>query len=121
MSRVTRFTERQFTEALRSAVAERGEDYVYPSAEENPEWHDGGFGLCLYQTHDGEPACIIGLALHKIDPDLVPSAYDTQGAYYVLEGYGIPENVRAAAHGAQAAQDNGETWGQAFEDYLDTL
>ena len=56
-------TTDQFTEAMRAAVAERGADWVYPRGERG--WANGI--ACRYVRSDViEPACIIGLALHRL-------------------------------------------------------
>lgn len=116
-------TEEQFTKAMHEAVAERGENWVYPSLPEEEEreglateWRSES-GLCRYSKSNGEPACIIGLALHKIDPSLVPPANNFNSASTVLSGKGLPRSVTFAAQHAQAAQDSGRPWGQALAEY----
>ncbi|WNM66241.1 hypothetical protein SEA_DEJAVU_109 [Microbacterium Phage DejaVu] len=127
-----KFTDEQFIKAMREAVAERGEDYVYPKAEEkmnedlgykvtvNDDYH-GLNGVCQYQTPDGTPACIVGLALSKIDPILVPRHGDATGAHEVLRKLGASYEVRKAASEAQQAQDQGATWGRALEEFENSL
>jgi hypothetical protein len=116
---MTTITARQFTEAMRAAVAERGEDWVYPANDQvayDTGWRDSS-GLCQYTTLDGEPGCIIGLALHKIDPSIVPAYGTWAGASLILRGFGLPGSVLIAAQVAQAAQDNGKSWGEALARY----
>lgn len=120
-------TEEQFTKAMHEAVAERGEDWVYPRKTPNEqrndietEWRDR-FGVCRYQKPSGEPACIIGLALHKIDPSLVPDSNTFRSASAVLGALGAPESVQFAARRAQAAQDTGRSWGRALAEYEEYL
>lgn len=120
---MTTITVRQFTEAMRAAVAERGEDWVYPANDQvayDTGWRNSS-GMCQYTTLDGNPGCIIGLVLHKIDPSIVP-AYDTwAGATPILRGFGLPDSVLIAAECAQVAQDNGKNWGEALARYEQEL
>jgi hypothetical protein len=118
-------TVESFTQAMRDAVAERGESYVYPAGE--PGWRNDG-GDCVYRTPDGAPACLIGLALHKLDPSLVPGHESTDGAWAVFRGLAVAgrvsavvaERVGVAADIAQTRQDYGNTWGEALDAYLET-
>lgn len=110
-------TEEEFTAAMEAAVAERGEDFVYPD-----EWRDEYSEACRYSLPDGTPACIIGLALHKINPALVPTYDNTERALDVFEAIGdVPQNVALAAQRAQSQQDADKTWGVALEAYKDAL
>jgi hypothetical protein len=116
---MTYITVRQFTEAMRAAVAERGENWVYPANDQvahDTGWRDGR-GFCQYTTADGEPGCLIGLALHKIDPSIVPAYGSLMGADLTLKAFGLPHSVQVAAQSAQSAQDDGETWGEALAQY----
>lgn len=110
-------TEEQFTAAMREAVAERGPDFVYPLGEEG--WTDGG-ETCRYVRADvDEPACIIGMALHKVGVPL--------GQFEDVEGLAADEaikllvntsdKVKSAAADAQTRQDQGRTWGDALAAY----
>lgn len=120
-----KITVEQFTAAMEAAVAERGADYVYPAPVEkgHPDDYHNAAGTCMYQTSDGAPACIIGVALSKIDPSLMPAYGDTFGASAVIHrltdgnSYELPE----AAGAAQDAQDQGKTWGEALEAYKKSL
>lgn len=109
------YTDDQFTAAIRKAVEIRGADYLYPTPEfieRNPEyadWRTAG-NHCKYQAA-GEPACLIGLALHLIDPELVPDEHSFQDADSVLEELGFDPGVARAALTAQTLQDEGESWG----------
>lgn len=106
-------TAENFTAAMREAVAERGEDYVYSDGQPGWEAKDGG---CRYALDDGTPACLIGLALYKVDPSLVPTD-DGLNAYQVLYSLGASKDVLLAAGNAQEMQDTGKTWGQALVMY----
>lgn len=119
-------TEAEFTAAMEAAVAERGEDFVYPD-----EWRDktkrdifGPDGPCLYSLPSGEPACLIGLALFKIDPKLMPdSGY--VGSVSELVGNGVirfesPLLADAAAE-AQDSQDLKNPYGVVLQQYRDRV
>lgn len=109
---MTVITEEQFTQAMRDAVAERGEGYEYngdPAILSGPR--------CSYRHADGQPGCLIGLALDKLgitDPE------ETE-APEALKPYGLSKTVRAAAVEAQVEQDLGTSWGQALAIYLEKL
>lgn len=111
-------TEEQFTAAMRAAVEERGADYVYPVWDRAgaDDYHDV-HGTCKYSTPDGTPACIVGLALSKIDPALVPDYSANYGAHGMVV-LGARSNLAYAAGVAQQEQDAGGTWGSALEQYL---
>lgn len=124
------FTLDDFTAAMEKAVADRGNDYVYP--QDRPGWSHGL--MCVYSTQDGEPACIIGQALYNIDPALMPDfAESTEGedagAEYILESRrehfsGSEEDfslLLRSAHKAQVSQDNGDSWGRALSWYLGSV
>lgn len=101
-------TVESLTAALREAVAERGEDWVYPS-----EWRETPLGGCLY-FRDGEPACLFGLALSKHGY----TSYDVReyvGIGVFLRAY-APEFIEAAGK-SQILQDEGATWGEALTKY----
>lgn len=119
----TTITVERFTDAMRQAVAERGEDYVYPHFPRGGEadaYHDE-HGTCQYRTWDGVPACIVGVALSKIDLDLVPLWGSNKSAGEILEKFGLPKAVRRAADNAQGEQDGEATWGEALVAYEQTL
>lgn len=127
------FNLQQAREALAAAVATQGPDFVY-----NP----GGQLQCLYRpVRVGEstytvgggvagPAtevdprtktpCLIGVAfgILGVDPDLY--AESTSSASMLVNGVGTRSTLgtRAAAsylRSAQCEQDNGATWGRAYE------
>jgi len=120
---VTAITIENFTKAMEEAVAERGSGWLYPdqvATNVEDDWHTVS-GTCQYQTKDGTPACIIGVALSKIDPDLVPE-YDTnKSALAVLRNLGAGEALALAADVAQGMQDSGLRWGVALEEYRRVL
>lgn len=119
--------DRKFIAAMEAAVAERGEDWVYPKPERDTDapdyidaylrdaWHADSDGSCVYQTEDGEPACIIGLAMHKAGAEL-PTFDRIVGARCALResGLNLSEGVLDAAALAQSKQDRHVTWGEAL-------
>lgn len=117
-------TDSDFIEAMEKAVALRGEDYIYP--KNLPGWQDCT-GSCVYSLKDGTPACIVGVALSLIDPDLVP-AYGwndnfSSSAVEVLEELNasgktdFSEAVMNAAMWAQQDQDRGLPWGESLHTF----
>ena len=114
-------TRENFTAAMRAAVSERGEDWVYPA--EGSELGEQGWrseeGTCVYALPDGSPACLIGLALYKIDPALVEGLEgDDTTALRLLQRLGVKDGgLYWAAQDAQDAQDLGATWGNALKTY----
>ena len=114
-------TRENFTAAMRAAVAERGADWVYPAqgselAEQG--WRSEG-GTCVYALPDGSPACLIGLALYKIDPGLLTHVeFQYDDASRVMGRAGVrDEMLLLAAGGAQTRQDVGVSWGDALSEY----
>ena len=109
------YTDEDFIAAMRKAVAERGEDFVYPD-----EWRkaseDGE--SCMY-VHEGKPACLIGLAVYIATGELVPDAYEGAMADEVIGDRmpGVSDRARKAAFEAQATQDDGFTWGEALREF----
>ena len=108
------YSDEQFTAAMREAVAERGADWRYPS---DPAWRNGN-NACVYSLPTGEPACLIGLALYKIDPKLMPGHEDIGSANDVMRDLGFGGLVCSAATSAQGVQDRGERWGDALDCYF---
>jgi hypothetical protein len=117
------YTEEQFTAAMEQAVEMRGEDFTYPVEWRRQYWETEGtvVGACKYQ-HDGEPACLIGLALYLLDPELLPDEGSWTGARVQLESAGIGTvTTWKAASDAQVLQDANRTWGEALAGYKSTL
>lgn len=110
-------TRESFTEAMEASVEERGAGYIYT---------DGSSDLCEYTEVDGEPGCLIGLALSKL-------GYTGSNTQYLENGMGkdvgqVFRNLAvsdaaltAAAQKAQRRQDNGHSWGSALADYKQVL
>lgn len=115
MTTTTTITRENFTAAIIQAVAERGEDYVYPE-------DDKIMDACQYKTENGEPSCIIGLALHLIDPILVPERGSVAGARDILRDIGVTDAALLdAATDAQSVQDNFSPWGYALTAYKNVI
>lgn len=109
----TELTETEARKLLARAVEERGADFVYvPTAGNSPR--------CWYQKEDGTPDCLIGLALSYIGPIPENNSGGAQGAIVRLYP-NTKQRVLGAMNAAQAAQDNGRTWGEAlaaFDNYI---
>lgn len=114
-------TRENFTAAMRAAVAERGEDWAYPA--EGSELAEQGWrseeGTCVYVLPDGSPACLIGLALYKIDPGLLTHVeFQYDDASRVMSRAGVQDSVLLLAAGmAQNTQDDDVPWGDALSEY----
>ena len=116
---MTTITRDNFTAAMRQAVAERGTDWRYPQYGE-PGWkkYRNETGNPVYSTADGEPACLIGYALHLIAPELMPGHDRRNDSYVILGELGVTDDLLlTAARLAQSAQDFGHSWGAALRDY----
>lgn len=122
-------TRENFRAALQKAVEDRGEGWVYP---DNAEWrapnHIGETYACLYVKADGLPACLIGYAVHAIDPE--GFAHKMGGrekplivrADQFLHLFGVKdEGLMGAAMDAQDAQDQGYSWGEAVAKFDRTM
>lgn len=113
--------DQRFIEAMEAAVAQRGEDFVYPrdTHKDDDEWWSDG--ACVYSKPDGTPACIIGLALTLAGETPPPYTFGAIGADAVLDNRGYGPAVQNAAANAQVAQDKGLTWGEALKDFRESL
>lgn len=127
--------DRRFIAAMEAAVEERGADWVYPKPQLDPdrnpdaddsylpdEWHSDNWGTCVYQRENGEPACIVGLALHKMGEELPPFSI-AASASSILDDYSfiLSGEVVQAADRAQTKQDQGYTWGEALKTFKEVL
>ena len=117
-----KITEAEFTEALEAVVKERGEDYMYPTKEENPEYWNGG--SCRYAVK-GEPACIIGAVIAHLGGDVTKIRFQSAAPRDAVReaGLELPDQLSLSTpmDYAQAAQDQGNTWGLALERYREGL
>jgi hypothetical protein len=126
---MTEITRQNFTDAVTAAVDERGANWTYP--EYSPEnvaagWYDDLGASCQYALRDGTPACLVGLALFKIDPELVPAhgwVIGSDGSVGTLfKQLGVTDDeLMNAAETLQSRQDRGLTLGYALTGYLDDL
>lgn len=112
---------------IRRAVDERGEDWRYPNGWvdglppvdgwiTDPDWV-GPMGGCYNLLPDGSGACIIGCAA-------VNSGLPTQrasGAACDAQDWGVSPGIEMAMVRAQAVQDEGYTWGFAWDQFLEVL
>lgn len=123
---MTKFTREEVTAAIEEAVAEKGNDYIYPN-------YDYG---CSYADENGEPSCIVGHVVAKLDPEKFAAVVDLEdgpgGSWPVYRrsdyefqkvvGFGDifdDETIRALS-AAQSRQDKGDTWGEALVGYYNT-
>lgn len=119
-------------ELISLAVAERGEDYVYPHSECQNVWNAGelyGPYVYTYETHEDnwvpeenayvydkdQPGCIVGLAMFKAGFPL--DQIDVDGGVGELDD-SLPEGTltyaaKAYLEEAQINQDRHESWGTA--------
>lgn len=106
-------TTRRF---LAEAIAEKGEDYVYPL---------DGYESCAYLEYDTDkkptgPSCLVGHVLVKAG---VPMAalMEEEGSSALAAVYDLlpdtPERLTSALRAAQTLQDAGETWGSAVAEF----
>ena len=105
----------RFTAAMRAAVEERGAEWRYP--DDDPDWHGSG-GMCIYRLDDGSPACLVGAALAKLGLLEEVPVSSVDGAQTLMIELGFDHDVAFAADLAQGAQDMGDTWGEALDEYL---
>ncbi len=104
--------------ALRAAVEERGENYVYPQRGEQDN--------CFYVWED-KPDCIAGTALHSLGMSL-DSLRLNEGI--AVDGIAIRINGEVASMTEKASflvrrvqqfQDKGRSWGEALAEGLDYI
>lgn len=115
---MTILTKHRALALLEAAVAERGDDYVYPEELKNGPGHTCQYFLDGQSDPEdaGKPGCIVGYLLHGLGftADDV-SSWEGNASSTVLRWLGVtvdPELDQALAE-AQDYQDNGGTWGKA--------
>lgn len=117
MSKFTEY-EQRFIDGIRKAVADKGEDYVYPNElreDGDPE------GACRY-TVDGKGACIVGVAIENAVGTPYPENNRNFMAATVLRGdYGLLWDLAGAFGVAQVMQDGGTPWGHALVAFEEEL
>lgn len=107
--------------AMREAVNEFGENYVYENSGEP--------GQCVYVLN-GAPSCLVGHALHKLGVSLeflremddgseeLAGSVPASSVALVLGGRhiaNITEKARMAFMEAQGMQDEGNEWGYSLD------
>lgn len=116
-----KITAEDATKWIKEAVAEKGEDYIYPA------------GNCEYFDRlTKEPKCIVGHVFKKagVDPDIILKQHDEDG-YSLNEtsvssaaphaGIYFDSKTLIALTAAQSRQDARKTWGDALGYYLETM
>lgn len=115
-------TAKEFIDAMKKAVEERGADFVYPQEWLRTQRLDD---VCLYFIEDEngvkQSACIIGKALEIATGTVYTGPNDSAGD--VLQHFIDPSDpnrkaLLRAAESAQTAQDLGIAWGEVLEDFL---
>lgn len=113
-------TKARAVEVLAAIVDEFGEDYRYV----NPDGVAAASGVeCMY-VHGDKPGCIAGHALHRLGVplDAMKRIESETVCWTNMEAIGIRitdleenyEDETNPLYAAQAAQDRGETWGEAL-------
>lgn len=108
---MTTITGKQALEALRKAVELRGADFIYPE-----EWRTESHGQCRY-VHEGQPACIVGVALDTLGVNLIGRANASADALLINPSWSDVDVTLEATrifYRAQVTQDNRQTWGAAL-------
>ncbi|QIG58652.1 hypothetical protein SEA_PAVLO_108 [Microbacterium phage Pavlo] len=114
------YTNAQINAALKESLAEKGEDYVYIS---------DGPG-CAY-AHNGQPSCLVGHVLHKLDPEMFEKVVEAENNPttgdltfdHLAADLGLPFHPEQAdaLRRAQIAQDLKSPWGEAAVEYMRRL
>lgn len=101
-------TYKEAVELLDRAVAERGEDYVYPDEERT--WVED----CRY-FFDGHPSCIIGhvLAYKGIGAEQARDCEGTDAGVVISKFFEPETDVKLLFLRAQGMQDRRYPWGHA--------
>ena len=120
-----KFSMADVIKAMQEVVDEQGEDYEYESIG----------GACYYGDRDGNPSCIVGHVIHKLDPEAfdhvvkIEREWDScaaKGLTRVADGAGLSEsnrylpedfwdaNTAFVLQAAQGAQDLGSPWGSVL-------
>lgn len=124
---MTTLTKNAVTETLKSLLAEKGEDYIYPGAGRN----------CTYSEGDGAPSCIVGHVVAALDPEAFKQIVEVEryegeswsAAQMFSEGFGEAGATVAtdsavlatALQLAQEVQDSGASWGDAVKAYNEAI
>lgn len=114
------YTFEDVNRVLHELAAERP-DYVY----ERP-YQPGKAAACVYSTHDGQPSCIIGHVIARLDPDEFKDIHNMEWRENKGDSCGVVDlawsdqftNEQVSALSvAQGAQDAGEQWRDAVASF----
>lgn len=100
-------------ELLKLARDERGADYIYGGDRD-------ALDRCTYSA-DGEPSCMVGLALFKAGVTIAELEEIDNGDFGTIEFIELPARVSltdeavAVFSAAQGMQDMREPWGMAYD------
>lgn len=124
MTTTREITEQETEKLLANAVADRGEDFVYPE-----EWKYGAD--CQYFLPDGKPACIVGHVLDQLG--LTQTNISSVGVYGQLfpavqinehlahTGIAFTKDAVDLLVFVQNRQDRGVPWGDAVDTSLEPI
>lgn len=106
----------KFFLGCREAIIEKGEDYIYSRREPTVE----SPYACVY-VRDGKPSCIVGQGLIRSGLLSLSTVSEHEGdvAHVVLPW--PADDVSNIINDMQEYQDNGETWGYAYDKALNSL
>lgn len=116
-----KITDEQFIAGMKAAVLERGRDFIY---EGTCRYRVGSSAIQPTREEIEElgitPGCLIGLAVYHASPE-VWMGMDEGSASYSLPRLGVSFTVVDAAQEAQCLQDNGRSWGDAYDTFQAAL
>lgn len=108
-------------ELVDAQIAKKGADYIYTA----PETDDYLPGQCLYM-HGDEPGCIMGHILMDLGFEL-NSGHEGMGIDTLLVDLARDHDLRVTDRAAillswvQWGQDNGESWGEARAEAVNSI
>jgi len=123
------FTEidKKVIRGIRHAVDARGEDWRYPNGRvdgkrlsdftPDPAWTNEEYGGCYNLLPNGDPACIIGFC--AVDQGLPTTRSSNASAD--ASDWRVSTGVERAMIVAQTTQDDGYTWGEAWNRFVAAL
>lgn len=105
-------TVEQVLTSLKRIVAEKGEDYVYPT--------EGG---CWYTEDEDHTACIAGLVIKELSPGMYARLRREEGVTVsaALDGSWIEKAALGILQAAQTNQDLGMSYGGVLDRVTNTL
>lgn len=105
---------------LKRAVAERGEDYIYPKKNVGSEV---GGGCRNWHPETDSPGCIIGLIAYYILGEKAKQVCVSEGMLYAVSitlfktlDISMSDEVSNYLSEIQSAQDNDIPWGRAIQE-----